>query len=72
LRILVAVCDCCLHFCVVTWLQLDLVSLSSSRATGWKVQVFIHQSDDWLGISSQKWPVIIIILRYAFLSAIRL
>ena len=37
-------------FCVVTWLQLDLV-FGTSQAIDWKNQGFFHQLSDWLGRS---------------------
>ena len=40
---LVVICNCCLCFCVVTWLLIDLVS-SNSQAISWKDWVCFRTS----------------------------
>jgi len=47
--VLVVSCDCCLGFCVVTWLPLIWCFTNTSQV--------IDRWSDWLGRSSPKWPI---------------
>jgi len=43
----IVICNCCLCFCVVTWLQLDLVSCNS-QLIGWEDYFCPCQVTGWV------------------------